>query len=330
MQNADGQVLIRAELDASEVFSGIEAMKTAMSKLEAFAAARAASIRRQTQSEGAALTSWIGGLAGRLIGSLSAGLSGGGVRLGGALRTSLSAAWNNANNYITRFSGIGSAVIGGIISGIQGRANALWNTLRTVADRMLSTLKDALGIRSPSRLMREEVGAQIGAGIAQGLSDSTETVARAAGALAKTAQDAAQSAVSGAVAFSAPRVSADAGDGQNITDMHTASQMLTAPHSPAGMRETGRSHIPEPAAVQTDAVPLSLTGAAVMLRHAVQNASVPASVSPAVLRTPEETDTVSASRTEIGQTFVFQKPVETPHRYAKAIRDAMEVMLYGA
>lgn len=106
--------------------------------------------------------------------------------------------------------------------------------------------------------------------------------------------------------------------------------MIAAPHSPAGMRETGRSHIPSPAAVQTNAVPLSLTGAAVMLRHAVQNESVPASVPPSVLRTPEKTDTVPASRTEIGQTFVFQKPVETPHRYAKAIRDAMEVMLHGA
>ena len=30
-----------------------------------------------------------------------------------------------------------------------------------------------------------------------------------------------------------------------------------------------------------------------------------------------------------GNTFIFQKPVETPYRHAQAIREVMEEMLYG-
>ena len=168
MQNADGQVLLRAELDTASVTDGIAKMKTALEELKTYAGRQFSLIRSQAQKEGNASVSWIPGLASRLINALTLGINGGGTRIGNALRGVLVSAMSAGSEYSSRFSGIGADVISGIIRGIQGTASSLWNTLRAVASNMLSTLKHALGIQSPSRVMREEIGRQIGAGIAGG------------------------------------------------------------------------------------------------------------------------------------------------------------------
>ena len=130
------------------------------------------------------MTQWVPNLASRLIGALTTGLADGGKRIGNALRSALDTAYMAGTGGTSQFSSIGTFVISGIIKGIQGAASSLWNTLRSVASNMLSTLKNALGIQSPSRVMREEVGRQIGAGIVGGMLDCREQVEAAAQTLA--------------------------------------------------------------------------------------------------------------------------------------------------
>lgn len=268
MQNADGQVLIRAEIDTAAVSRGISEMKTALIDLKNHAARQFALIRSQAETEGGTMSQWIPTLASRLIGSLVSGLTDGGKRVGSALRSVLDSAYMTGTGGTSQFSGIGSHVISGIISGIQGTASALWNTLRSIASNMLATLKNALGIQSPSRLMREEVGHQIGAGIAGGMLDCREQIASAAQTLANDAA--------------------------------------------AGMQ--GRITVP-------------VSAAGTILRGAVAPMSHLYAGSPA---RADRTTTGRAENTALGgNTFIFQKPVETPYQHAQAIRDTMEAMLYG-
>ena len=184
MQTPDGSVLIRAELDTLDVTRGIAEMKAALSELRTYAQKQLSAVRTQTLREGEALTGGIPSLASRLIGALTGGISQGKTAVGGALRSVLTAALQAGGDTAPRFEGIGRNVISGIIAGIRGTASSLWSTLRAVADNILTTLRSALDIRSPSRVMRDEIGRQIGAGIAQGIRDGEREVSRAADALA--------------------------------------------------------------------------------------------------------------------------------------------------
>ena len=268
MQNADGQVLIRAEMDTAAVGSAISEMKKALEDLKSYAARQFQLIRSQAESEGNTMVQWVPGLASRLIGALTSGLGNGGTRIGSALRSALDIAFMTGNNGVSQFTSIGTYVISGIIKGIQGAASSLWDTLRSVASNMLSTLKNALGIQSPSRVMREEVGRQIGAGIVGGMLDCRDQIASAAQTLA-------DGAVTG-------------GRGGVAVTVGAAGRLLRgviaplSPHTQNTVRAEGTSS---------------------------GERSVGSSVG--------------------GNTFVFQKPVETPYQHAQAIRETMEAMLYG-
>ena len=80
-----------------------------------------------------------------------------------------------------------------ICSGIESGINSGWSWLKTkasmVADSILSSAKNALGIHSPSRAFRDEVGLNIGYGIGEGLEDSApfilKSVSGVADAIAK-------------------------------------------------------------------------------------------------------------------------------------------------
>ena len=78
--------------------------------------------------------------------------------------------------FTSGWNSVGSDIISGIISGISARSGALYNHLRTVAGNALAAAKNALGIASPSRLMRDQVGKWIPAGIAAGIEQSSGMV----------------------------------------------------------------------------------------------------------------------------------------------------------
>src|SRR5690606_7296159 len=57
----------------------------------------------------------------------------------------------------------------GMAEGLQAAAGQLAQAAANAAAQALAAAKSALGIASPSRVMRDEVGAMISAGIAQGI-----------------------------------------------------------------------------------------------------------------------------------------------------------------
>lgn len=71
---------------------------------------------------------------------------------------------------------IGTAICNGIKNGIEAGWTWLKNTVQSVAQRLLAAAKAALGIHSPSRLFRDQVGLNIGYGVGEGIEDSEGSI----------------------------------------------------------------------------------------------------------------------------------------------------------
>lgn len=71
---------------------------------------------------------------------------------------------------------LGKNIIGGIIQGVKNAAKNLATSVVDSAKGALTKTKDFLGIKSPSRVMRDQVGKMIGAGMAEGIKASAGKV----------------------------------------------------------------------------------------------------------------------------------------------------------
>ena len=84
---------------------------------------------------------------------------------------------------------LGKNIIDGIITGIRNAAESLFNALRDLAKKALQAAKDALGIQSPSKLFRDQVGRYIPAGVAQGVRNNLGLVKSAVRQMSAAATD---------------------------------------------------------------------------------------------------------------------------------------------
>lgn len=75
---------------------------------------------------------------------------------------------------------IGKNVVQGIVDGIQSMKNAVENAANWVYDNTVGRVKKWLGIASPSKVMRDEVGIYIAEGLAVGIKDGEHYVAESA------------------------------------------------------------------------------------------------------------------------------------------------------
>lgn len=75
---------------------------------------------------------------------------------------------------------IGKHIIDGIVGGIKNSLSRIANIAGKIKDTLLSKLKGLFKIASPSKLMKEEVGAYIGEGIAVGIEESGQMAVDAA------------------------------------------------------------------------------------------------------------------------------------------------------
>ncbi|MFP7447117.1 phage tail tape measure protein [Bacillus infantis] len=88
------------------------------------------------------------------------------------------------NNIVTTFKSInlrqiGKDIIQGLINGIGSMGRAITDKVRSLASLVPDGLKDFLGIHSPSRVMRDEVGKWIPLGIAEGMEKNLQSISRA-------------------------------------------------------------------------------------------------------------------------------------------------------
>lgn len=85
---------------------------------------------------------------------------------------------------------IGKYIIDGIVGGIKNSLSKIANIAGKIKDTLLSKLKGLFKIASPSKLMKEEVGAYIGEGIAVGIEESGQMAVDAAETVANGIIDA--------------------------------------------------------------------------------------------------------------------------------------------
>lgn len=74
---------------------------------------------------------------------------------------------------------IGKQIVQGIANGIRNAASAVVNALGNVVNNAIDKVKSKLGIKSPSRVFRDQVGKWIPAGIAVGIEDYSDTAINA-------------------------------------------------------------------------------------------------------------------------------------------------------
>lgn len=74
--------------------------------------------------------------------------------------------------------GVGQQIIQGLIGGVQGMIGNAVQAVQNVGGAMLDGVKNFLGIHSPSRRFRDEVGHMMGLGIAEGVEGSVPVIAR--------------------------------------------------------------------------------------------------------------------------------------------------------
>jgi phage-related protein len=86
-----------------------------------------------------------------------------------SISSGLHGAYNDVRNIGSLFYGVGQAIVKGMVSGVESMARSLAGSVKNVAGSALNGAKRFLGINSPSRKFRDEVGQWIPAGIADGI-----------------------------------------------------------------------------------------------------------------------------------------------------------------
>lgn len=136
---------------------------------------------------GSRFLSSIGSYISQVPGRIGAGLSGAISAVGsfassmasGALRAGQQFLSNLVNTLASipgRMVSIGSQIVHGIISGITGSIGKVGSSILGGVKDAISGVKNFLGIHSPSRLFRDQIGRNIGLGLAQGISNSQAAV----------------------------------------------------------------------------------------------------------------------------------------------------------
>ena len=91
-------------------------------------------------------------------------------------RSMFNAVVNGLTSLPGRVLSIGSDIVRGIWDGISGAAGWLADKVASFANGILDGIKNTLGIHSPSRLFRDQVGKYIAQGIGEGFSDEMGSV----------------------------------------------------------------------------------------------------------------------------------------------------------
>jgi phage-related protein len=88
-------------------------------------------------------------------------------------------------SWATSMQAIGNQAIKGLIEGMKGMTGPLQAQAKAIADAVSKTIKSALKIKSPSRVMMDEVGKWIPLGLAEGISKHIDAVVSAANRMAQ-------------------------------------------------------------------------------------------------------------------------------------------------
>ena len=108
-----------------------------------------------------------------------------------SIKSTASSTWSGIKNAIQNqgWSGVGSNICNGIANGINSGWSWLKNKVSSLAKSLLSAAKSALGIHSPSRLFRDEIGLNIGYGVGEGVEASQPSILKSVSGVADAIAD---------------------------------------------------------------------------------------------------------------------------------------------
>lgn len=108
-----------------------------------------------------------------------------------SIKSTASSTWSGIKNAIQNqgWSGVGSNICNGIANGINSGWSWLKNKVSSLASSLLSAAKSALGIHSPSRLFRDEIGLNIGYGVGEGVEASQPSILKSVSGVADAIAD---------------------------------------------------------------------------------------------------------------------------------------------
>jgi phage-related minor tail protein len=113
---------------------------------------------------------WFKGIPGKILGALLSGkdkVTSFVPNLFGSIKTKFTS---------TNWGSLGKGIISGISSGVKSKAKELKDSVVGAAKGAFEKAKNYLDINSPSRLFKNQIGAQIGAGMAEGVKESARKV----------------------------------------------------------------------------------------------------------------------------------------------------------
>ena len=76
----------------------------------------------------------------------------------------------------SQFRSIGANAMAGLNRGLSNNRSRVMSTARAIADQVASTMRRALRINSPSKVMEDDVGRWIPEGLAVGIKDNAKSV----------------------------------------------------------------------------------------------------------------------------------------------------------
>ena len=112
--------------------------------------------------------------------------------LGSMLKGKFSTALDTAKKGFDKIKQIGKDLISGLWNGINDKFSWLTGKIKGFAKNVTDKLKGFFGIKSPSRVMRDEVGKQLAEGVAVGIEENTEKVENSAETMSEKVLEAAQ------------------------------------------------------------------------------------------------------------------------------------------
>ncbi|WP_395318871.1 phage tail tape measure protein [Fructilactobacillus frigidiflavus] len=122
-----------------------------------------------------------------LISQFAKGIMAGMGMSSNSARNVANGALNAIKGFVSSFGSVGRNIASGVARGIAAGASSVISAAANIAKSALNAAKSALGIHSPSRVMKKQVGFFISEGMALGITDNISAVENASDTLAQAA-----------------------------------------------------------------------------------------------------------------------------------------------
>lgn len=119
----------------------------------------------------------------------------------------------------TDWSAVGSGILQGIKDGFLKKVSSLWDAVREACQRVLNSVKNFLGIHSPSKVFADQVGEMIPAGIALGIEDNTKDMLSAARSSMELLTGSSAGATGYTANYGGVSINVYASEGQNVNEL---------------------------------------------------------------------------------------------------------------